>query len=167
MNATQRSPSAEPLERLGVGVCVRSPDGAVLFQNETSQSICGDALARVCDGACARFCAGDAGSEHGGPQFARGERLHKSYCDLVVRASGDGWLTLLFPLAGRIEKHRQAFLSKGLTPRETEIALLAAIGRSNKEIMRETGLTKATVRTHLNRIHQKLPSGLLERMRGA
>jgi DNA-binding NarL/FixJ family response regulator len=46
--------------------------------------------------------------------------------------------------------------SKILSPGEFKIALLVAHGLSNKEVARELGVREGTVKTHLNRIFQKL-----------
>ena len=46
--------------------------------------------------------------------------------------------------------------SRGLTPREREVACLVARGLSNKQVARELGLSAGTVKLHLHRIFQKL-----------
>ncbi|MGH7419035.1 MAG: response regulator transcription factor, partial [Candidatus Rokuibacteriota bacterium] len=43
-----------------------------------------------------------------------------------------------------------------LTPRELEIARLAASGRSNKEIAEQLFLTEGTVKNYISRIYAKL-----------
>jgi two-component system, NarL family, nitrate/nitrite response regulator NarL len=43
-----------------------------------------------------------------------------------------------------------------LTPREADVLLLAARGRSNKEIARELDIWLQTVKTHLHNVYQKL-----------
>jgi DNA-binding CsgD family transcriptional regulator len=47
-------------------------------------------------------------------------------------------------------------LSAGLTPRESEVARLAARGATNAEIARRLHLGEATVKTHLTRVYTKL-----------
>lgn len=55
------------------------------------------------------------------------------------------------PQALRIELKRRF----GLTPREAEVAELAARGLSNKEIGRELGTSAETVKIHLGRVLRK------------
>jgi DNA-binding NarL/FixJ family response regulator len=46
-----------------------------------------------------------------------------------------------------------------LTPREVEVARLAAKGQSNKEITHSLGITEGTIKVHLNAIFRKLGVG--------
>ena len=43
-----------------------------------------------------------------------------------------------------------------LTPREKEVAALAALGLSNEEIAKELGISVKTVKAHLSLVFQKL-----------
>ncbi len=78
---------------------------------------------------------------------------------LDVVASGGKWIPAdVATVAVREEQHlsaRRAELSR-LTPRECDLAKLAAAGRSNKEIAHELALTEGTVKVHLNNIFRKL-----------
>jgi DNA-binding NarL/FixJ family response regulator len=49
-----------------------------------------------------------------------------------------------------------------LTKRESEIAVVVAEGKSNKEIARILNITEGTVKIHLHNIFQKL--GIMNRM---
>lgn len=55
----------------------------------------------------------------------------------------------------RVETARPA-ASGGLTPREVEIVRLVGKGLGNREIAGALGLSVATVRTHLNKVYEKL-----------
>lgn len=52
-----------------------------------------------------------------------------------------------------------------LTPRETQILTLVREGRSSKEIARDLGITRATVRCHVQRVLTKL--GVTTRLQAA
>jgi DNA-binding CsgD family transcriptional regulator len=52
-----------------------------------------------------------------------------------------------------------------LTPRENEILALVRAGRSSKEIARELGITRSTVRCHVQRVLTKL--GVASRLQAA
>ena len=45
---------------------------------------------------------------------------------------------------------------KNLSPREGEVALLAARGLSNKQVARQLGITDGTVKIYMHSIFQKL-----------
>lgn len=55
----------------------------------------------------------------------------------------------------RLDLARRRVSELPLTPREAEVACLAALGRSNHEIARELGLSPNTVKTHLAAIYRK------------
>jgi DNA-binding NarL/FixJ family response regulator len=68
-----------------------------------------------------------------------------------VKAGG----TVIQPsLARRLLRHFRE--ERPLTDRETEILQLVARGVSNAEAARSLGLSRATIRTHLEHIYQKL-----------
>jgi len=46
-----------------------------------------------------------------------------------------------------------------LTPRQRQIIILAAEGRSNKQIARELNLTEGTVKVHLHKVYVRLGIG--------
>jgi DNA-binding CsgD family transcriptional regulator len=68
----------------------------------------------------------------------------------VTRASGELWATGL--ATSRPEGHQ----ATPLTPREREIAKLAAVGLSNKQIAERLFLTNLTVAAHLHQVFPKL-----------
>ena len=74
----------------------------------------------------------------------------------AVAAVVDG--NVWFPPA--LQKHLTARLDEpaeeALTPRETEIAKLVALGLRNAEVAARLAISEVTVKTHLNNIFQKL-----------
>ncbi|WP_392673103.1 response regulator [Streptomyces sp. LN785] len=50
----------------------------------------------------------------------------------------------------------EAMLPDGLTPREAEVLVLIADGRSNQEIARELHISQATVKSHINNLFAKV-----------
>ena len=50
----------------------------------------------------------------------------------------------------------QSHVDTGLSPRELEILAWIAAGRSNKDIARQLVISESTVKTHRERIYQKL-----------
>jgi two-component system nitrate/nitrite response regulator NarL len=77
--------------------------------------------------------------------------------------AGRRWLPpeLVKPAMKREEERRLAMerIETALTPREREVVLLVAEGRSNKEIGKHISVTEGTVKIHLHNIYQKLSVG--------
>lgn len=59
-------------------------------------------------------------------------------------------------VAAKLDALRRAAGSGGLTPRETEVLRLIALGHTNPEIAAKLHLSRRTVETHRARIHRKL-----------
>jgi signal transduction histidine kinase/DNA-binding NarL/FixJ family response regulator len=57
------------------------------------------------------------------------------------------------------ERARELMLSDGLSPREIEVAILLARGRSRKEIAGDLGIAIATAKRHIENIYDKLAIG--------
>lgn len=150
-------------EQEDVGVCVRDPSAVIVFQNHACRAVCGDALGKTCERACIKVSTDKASTV--GPQMNPGEMLHGVHCDVAVFEGANDSVTLIVSREARLAEQRAYFEGRGLTPRETEIATLVLLGHTNQEIVETTGLTKATVRTHLNRVHQKLPAQWLTKAR--
>ena len=64
--------------------------------------------------------------------------------------------TLLQPLDERQHSALAHYAHAGLTAREQEVLALALRGNTNAEIGTHLGISRATLRTHLNRIYAKL-----------
>jgi len=84
--------------------------------------------------------------------------------DMLLRAvrdalSGEPWFDK--SAMEQVIAHLGAALPAGppLTARENDVARLVAIGRSNKEIAHELGVSEGTVKMHLHNLYQKLDIG--------
>jgi len=82
--------------------------------------------------------------------------VHGAFYDVTLLCSDQHIVSFLQPLK---EKHAQAmayYQEKGLTARESEIIALTIQGVSNSAILNRLSISKATLRTHLNKIYSKL-----------
>lgn len=84
--------------------------------------------------------------------------------DMLLRAvrgalSGEPWFDK--SAMEQVIAHLGAVLPSGppLTAREHDVARLVAIGRRNKEIAHELGVSEGTVKMHLHNLYQKLEIG--------
>lgn len=83
-----------------------------------------------------------------------GRKEREGEAEAVAASSAD---TLDEPTEGRIEQHcAAAALAYGLTPRESEVIVLLAYGRTLSIIARDLQIAKGTARTHIENIYRKL-----------
>jgi two-component system, NarL family, response regulator NreC len=74
----------------------------------------------------------------------------------AVRRAARGEEFVSARLAARLEALRAAASGDGLSPRETEVLRLIALGYTSAEIAQKLSLSRRTVETHRARIHAKL-----------
>lgn len=74
----------------------------------------------------------------------------------AVRRAARGEEYISARVAAGLEALREAVSGDGLSPRETEILRLIALGYTSAEIARQLSLSRRTVETHRARIHTKL-----------
>jgi two-component system, NarL family, response regulator NreC len=75
---------------------------------------------------------------------------------VAVRAAAGGREYVSPQVAAGLDALRRAVSSEGLTPRETEILRLIALGHTSREIADKLQVSRRTVETHRARIHSKL-----------
>ncbi len=139
------------------GVCVRDKEQRVLFQNAECRAVCGPRAGQRCEQACVFAALGHDGP---GQATATARPLHGTRCDLWVHETADGSVTVLQPLTTHAS-HAEFFAEHRLTGKECEVASRMLLGLTNRQIAGELSITRGTVRTHVNRVHQKLPEGWL------
>lgn len=87
--------------------------------------------------------------------FVLKERADSELLTAIRRAAyGDEYVSPR--VAAGLEALRRAVGSDGLSPRETEVLRLIALGHTNPEIAAKLHLSRRTVETHRARIHRKL-----------
>jgi two-component system response regulator NreC len=101
------------------------------------------------------------------PAFAH-QALEAGAIGFVVKDKADGELPVAIRLAARreefvsprvaamLEALRGTMSEDGLSPRETEILRLIALGYTSAEIAQQLHLSRRTVETHRARVHDKL-----------
>jgi two-component system response regulator NreC len=74
----------------------------------------------------------------------------------AVRAAAAGGEYVSPRVAAGLEALRRGNRMNGLSPRETEILRLIALGHTSKEIARELHLSRRTIETHRSQVYRKL-----------
>jgi two-component system, NarL family, response regulator NreC len=82
----------------------------------------------------------------------------RAECELsdAVRCAARGEEYVSDRVATRLEALRRAVSGDGLSPRETEVLRLIALGYTSAEIANQLSLSRRTVETHRAHIHRKL-----------
>lgn len=141
-----------------VGVCVKDGNGHVLMQNERCRDICGTRVGSVCSDGCMAVSADDRDRQWhdwGSSTYAN-TTVNGALFDVTMIRSPQRITTLLQALEERHQTALALYSQAGLTPREEEALALILRGDTNTRIAASLGISRATLRTHLNRIYTKL-----------
>ncbi len=146
------------LQRSDIAVCVKDTAKKVLLQNERCRDVCGNKLGEVCTQGCMELYAEDKYQQwkDWGSRVYRNSFIHGGFYDVTLLCSSAHIITFLQPLKEKYDMALAYYREKGLTKREVEVISLTIQGISNSEICRRLSISKATLRTHLNRVYSKL-----------
>jgi len=154
-------------EKENVGLCLWAKNGTIFFQNQACQATCGERTGTVCNIGCRAMMKpshlSPSNEEATPPTQLFTNRLVQDGLYDVVVMPGDGLsLTMLKPRRASVELIQKAMKSGGLTLREAQVSLLAIQGLTNSQICDRLTISRATLKTHLNRAYRKLgPNGYL------
>ncbi len=140
-------------------VCVKDPEGHVLYQNGACRSLCGDVTSARCEKGCMlryRFNT-DAPTRDEGTQCYANQQIEGEQYDILFINDRECLTTLLYPLRDRHSADMQHLSSYELTKREHEIMGLVNQGFSNAEIAEQLFISKGTLKKHLNNTYKKVP----------
>ena len=139
-----------------IGVCLKSKDWTVIWQNEQCIDSCGRRCGQICKDNCRALAESSSSVEEVGARVFRQEEILNQKYDIVVCQSPTEILSILCPIASRVSDLNEFYLSKGLSTREREVAELKNNGARNKEICAKLHIAPSTLKTHLSRIKEKL-----------
>jgi len=135
-------------------MCIRDRDGILptlgrhaLAQQRSDAAALGAAADDFASGGYALW-AGEAAAE--------ASRLYRAAGDLPAARAMDAVVLGAVRSCGPAAAHLAVTGADRLTPREVEVALLAAKGRSDRDIAAALGVSIRTVQAHLRSVFQKL-----------
>ena len=146
-----------------VGVCIKSQNETVEFQNQSCLDICGDQLGRRCEKGCMeRYLPGTTEDRIFDNAFRvfRNVKIDSRSIDAIMINDGTKLTTLLCDRSAAIEKQLEYLKKFKLSKAEQKVAELYLMGLSNSEIATKLFISKGTLRTHLNTIYKKIPEDL-------
>lgn len=149
---------AQVFQENSFAVCIKDSNGKVLMQNKLCSEICGDYSNKTCDKGCMELYAKDISQQwqNWGSRVYNNSFLHNDYYDITLLCSDDYLITFLQPLKARYSMAYAYYEDKKLTKREMIVIRYLVQGVSNREICEKLSISKATLKTHLNKIYKKV-----------
>jgi DNA-binding CsgD family transcriptional regulator len=137
---------AQVFQENSFAVCIKDSNGKVLMQNKLCSEICGDYSNKTCEKGCMELYAKDKSQQwhNWGSRVYNNKFLH------------DYLITFLQPLKARYSMAFAYYEDKKLTKREMIVIRYLVQGVSNREICEQLSISKATLKTHLNKIYKKV-----------
>ncbi len=133
-------------EDFHLGICVKR-NSVVLYQNHECASLCGDQVAKTCE-----KCTHRSRGKMRYSLFQNNVRLVTTHYD------GEYKVTILSSVNPLVSRTISDFLSTSdLTSQEREVLKLIFQGYSNDDIRNLLFISKSTLKTHINHLHQKIP----------
>lgn len=149
---------AAALDTGDFATCVKDRDRRVMVQNSGCRKTCGDKIGQVCCLGCMQLLSDDQAGQWDdwGSRVYKNSFVHGAFYDVTLLCSDQHIISFLQPLKDKQETAIAYYREKGLTARESEIIALTIEGVSNADILQRLSISKATLRTHLNKVYTKL-----------
>lgn len=145
-----------------LGICIKSKDASVEYQNPRCEEICGKQLCKVCNQGCILKLNAETNEivfKSGFKQY-RNLSINGNKVDCIVAQNGENIITFLLESQSAIEQQLVLIKKYRLSQSEINIMRLFLEGNKNSEIAEKLFISKSTLRTHLNNIYKKLPEKL-------
>lgn len=145
-----------------LGICIKSKDTTVEYQNSKCEKICGNQLGQKCGKGCIAKLKADNSNQvfKSGFKLYRNLTIDSDNVESVIAQDGEKIITLLMNSRGIIQQQLDLIKKFNLSGAEMNILKKFLEGSSNSEIAKELFISKSTLRTHLNNIYKKLPADL-------
>lgn len=147
-----------------LGVCIKTLDRTVLFQNSICKKVCGDVVGQKCSTGCLEGLEAHPES----PLLDEGMRLrpgiysHGHLVDAILLNDQEFLTTIFYDKQDLVERKMNSLEALSLTRTEKRVLQLLLEGRTNKEIANLLCVSISTIRTHLTHVYQKLPQDLVD-----
>ena len=84
-------------------------------------------------------------------------KVGKEYFDLFFFHDSGYRVVILQPLRQKYDAWLRRFSNRDLSNREQEVVRLGLQGLINSQITQKLGISRATLKTHLNNVYKKIP----------
>lgn len=137
--------------------CVCDGNDVVVEQSPACQKLCGKKKGIVCQDGCQQHLKFQ--SDKNGTVLLKNRTIRDKSFDILRYQQNENRVIVL------VEQKVEASMLDNLrvlTVKEREVAKLILKGYSNQEILLELNILKSTLKTHINRIYQKLDDSFQE-----
>ena len=143
----------------GTSLCLLRSNDVVAYQNSACKRLCGNQMGAICPRSCTHACERSQGRplEENGIQLFKNMKFGRDFFDIFFYSALPFRLVLFYPLKRKFEDWTARFRDHDLSRREMQIAELRLQGLNNSTISGRLGISKATLKTHLNNIYKKMP----------
>jgi DNA-binding CsgD family transcriptional regulator len=150
-----------PEAETSLGVCIKSEDQVVEYQNPLCLRLCGNQIGLRCEKGCMeKICWPEDKAMALGFHHLKNVGSEKSQVDAVVHFDGAKITTFLHAKEQSIRRQFEKFKSFKLSKSELTIVSLVLTGLSNPDISKKLFISRSTLKTHLNNIYKKIPVNL-------
>jgi len=142
------------------GFCIQDKNKKVLYQNRASKTFCGNLNGKICPGFCFKSSLDRPGHwewNKEGIRFLPNFKVGVRQFDAVFLNTPPYRMTLIYPRWRKMKERLAFFRNRGLSRREMQVVSLCVEGFTNTQIAQKLGISKATLKTHLNKIYRKVP----------
>ena len=144
-----------------IGICIKSTDTTVEYQNPMCENICGQQVGHKCTKGCiTKLTAESDEILNTGYKLFRNTKVDNNNVDTIITNDGEKITTLLFKKEENIQKQLNTLSQFHLSKSELGVIKKFLEGYSNIEIAEQLFISKSTLRTHLNNIYKKIPADL-------
>lgn len=92
-------------------------------------------------------------------------KVGNEFFDVLFFHDSGHRVVVLHPLQQKYEAWLKRFMNRDLSPRELEVVRLGLQGLTNSQMTQKLGISRATLKTHLNNIYKKVPEVRSEKWR--
>lgn len=140
-------------------ICVLKTGREVVYQNQTCRKLCGNNSRNSCPQSCIISCEKVMKRKipRDGMHYFSNTKVGKEYFDVFFFHDSGYRVVILQPLRQKYDTWVKRFTNRGLSRRELDVAKLGLQGLTNSQIIKKLGISRATLKTHLNNIYKKVP----------
>ena len=142
------------------GFCIQDEQQVVLYQNRTGKTFCGNLTGKTCPSTCSFFSREHPGQwewSKEGIRFLPNFRIGNRRFDAVFLNTPPFRMSLIYPRWRKLKERLGYFKNRGLSRREMQVVTLCVGGFTNAQIAQRLEISKATLKTHMNKIYRKVP----------
>ena len=141
------------------GICIKSQNEIVEFQNTECKTLCGHMVGRKCEKGCmSRYSKANSNSVFDqGYQVLKNVDTDGHIVDALMINDGKNLTTILFDRTKEVNNQLDHLEQFRLSKSEMAVIEKFLYGFKNIDIAKQLFISKSTLRTHLNNIYKKLP----------